>query len=99
MKLNGNILVTLNMCWQIEQQNFHDENTHLVLGGGYGGSAGFTNKNKFLIGYGESYKSFPRGGFGVTPVFSLALSLMSRMFIGGLWKVCKLRILAYMVSS
>ena len=30
------------------------------------------------IGDGESDKSFPRGGFGVTAVFLLALSLMPK---------------------
>ena len=32
------------------------------------------------MGYGESDKSFPRGGFGVTAVFSLALSFMAQIF-------------------
>ena len=32
------------------------------------------------MGYGESDKSFPRGGFGVMAVFSLALSFMAQIF-------------------
>ena len=31
-------------------------------------------------GYGESDKFFPKGSFGVTGVFSLALSLMPKVF-------------------